>query len=268
VHCGAGVSRSAALCLAYLMRRNRWTARKALEFARARRAVINPNEGFWRALCALELALGLAERSDPETQRGVQGVDSTVGGGADGNEDGDKVKVTFVPGGEEEKREGRRGGGEEHKRQRSRSRDRRQRRSGSRDRGGRPDPEPHPPISSPSSSSSSAVLEVLQAGRPVGRLLIALSRPSQACAFGRLPSCEVTLNHPTASRRHAQLATDGSGGLAVTDLGSGHGTNVDGAWIKPNAPKALSVGSVLRFGADPKEYTVVKMPGRKYVAAV
>ena len=62
VHCGAGVSRSAALVIAYLMRRFTWPAERAREHARARRSLVNPNQGFWRQLCAFEAELGIRQR--------------------------------------------------------------------------------------------------------------------------------------------------------------------------------------------------------------
>jgi protein-tyrosine phosphatase len=65
IHCGAGVSRSATLCIAYLMRKLSWTAEKARAHCKLRRSLTNPNDGFWRSLCALEVALGLAERLLP-----------------------------------------------------------------------------------------------------------------------------------------------------------------------------------------------------------
>ena len=66
VHCGAGSSRSAALCAAYIMRKQRKCARDAVQHLRSLRSSVSPNEGFWRQLCAFEAELGLppAQRSD------------------------------------------------------------------------------------------------------------------------------------------------------------------------------------------------------------
>ena len=62
VHCGAGVSRSATLCMAYLMRRFGWNATKARTHCHDRRSLVNPNHGFWQALCAFEPVLGITDR--------------------------------------------------------------------------------------------------------------------------------------------------------------------------------------------------------------
>lgn len=62
VHCGAGVSRSAALVMAYLMRRFAWNAAKARQHCVERRSVVQPNDGFWRSLCAFEAQLGIGDR--------------------------------------------------------------------------------------------------------------------------------------------------------------------------------------------------------------
>ncbi len=62
VHCGAGVSRSAALVMAYLMRRFSWNAAKARADCVERRSVVQPNDGFWRSLCAFEAQLGIGDR--------------------------------------------------------------------------------------------------------------------------------------------------------------------------------------------------------------
>ena len=69
IHCGAGVSRSATLVLAYLMRRFSWNAAKARKHCQERRSLVNPNDGFWRSLCALEAQLGIADRCGAEGGR-------------------------------------------------------------------------------------------------------------------------------------------------------------------------------------------------------
>ena len=63
VHCGAGVSRSASLCIAYLMRRFGWNAARARKHCQTRRSLVNPNDGFWGSLGAFEQALGITDRS-------------------------------------------------------------------------------------------------------------------------------------------------------------------------------------------------------------
>ena len=46
--------------------------------------------------------------------------------------------------------------------------------------------------------------------------------------IGRLPDCDVTLNDPNVSRRHAEVVLDGESAV-LTDLGSTNGTRVNGA---------------------------------------
>lgn len=46
VHCFAGISRSAAIVIVYLMSKNRWPFSKAYEFVKSKRPIINPNFGF------------------------------------------------------------------------------------------------------------------------------------------------------------------------------------------------------------------------------
>jgi len=54
VHCFAGVSRSATLVVAYVMRTHRLKIREAVAFVRARRPCISPNPGFLLQLRLLE----------------------------------------------------------------------------------------------------------------------------------------------------------------------------------------------------------------------
>ncbi|XP_072272090.1 dual specificity protein phosphatase 18 [Pyxicephalus adspersus] len=57
VHCVAGISRSATLCLAYLMKHRAMTLREAHTHLKKRRPFIEPNLGFWSQLIGYELQL-------------------------------------------------------------------------------------------------------------------------------------------------------------------------------------------------------------------
>jgi len=57
VHCKAGVSRSAALCIAYLMKYHRMTLKDAHDYLKRRRPIIRPNVSFWRQLIDYEYSL-------------------------------------------------------------------------------------------------------------------------------------------------------------------------------------------------------------------
>ena len=57
VHCRAGVSRSATITIAYLMKRNDWTFEKSIEYVRERRVFISPNYGFVECLQAFDKIL-------------------------------------------------------------------------------------------------------------------------------------------------------------------------------------------------------------------
>jgi atypical dual specificity phosphatase len=57
VHCTAGVSRSASLCLAYLMKYEHMALRKAFSHLRSVRPAVRPNSGFFRQLIDLERRL-------------------------------------------------------------------------------------------------------------------------------------------------------------------------------------------------------------------
>ncbi|PSN49194.1 hypothetical protein C0J52_10914 [Blattella germanica] len=57
VHCVAGVSRSASLCLAYLIKHERMPLKKAFAHLRSRRPSIRPNTGFFTQLIEFERRL-------------------------------------------------------------------------------------------------------------------------------------------------------------------------------------------------------------------
>lgn len=60
VHCLQGISRSATVVIAYLMRTRSWTAAVALEFVRDSRQQVRPNRGFAEFLVKFEKSLGLS----------------------------------------------------------------------------------------------------------------------------------------------------------------------------------------------------------------
>ncbi|XP_041793658.1 dual specificity protein phosphatase 18 [Chelmon rostratus] len=57
VHCNAGVSRSATLCMAYLMKHCGVTLLEAHRWVRTCRPVVRPNDGFWKQLVRYEMEL-------------------------------------------------------------------------------------------------------------------------------------------------------------------------------------------------------------------
>jgi hypothetical protein len=69
---------------------------------------------------------------------------------------------------------------------------------------------------------------------------------------GRESSCDVVLDDPTVSRRHAAIE-EKDGGWVLRDLGSGNGTFVDGRRVET----ALLAGSeALLFGAVPARFAL------------
>jgi ABC transport system ATP-binding/permease protein len=76
--------------------------------------------------------------------------------------------------------------------------------------------------------------------------------------IGRDPACAVRLDHPSVSRRHAEIIrTDG--GHALRDLGSGNGSFVNGRRVADQTP--LRVGDVVQIGPFVLSYD----PGRASV---
>ncbi|KAK3097742.1 hypothetical protein FSP39_012707 [Pinctada imbricata] len=70
VHCIAGVSRSATICMVYLMKYQRMTLEQAYHHVKKRRPVIRPNVGFWRQLVDYERRI-LGRNSVQMVQSGI-----------------------------------------------------------------------------------------------------------------------------------------------------------------------------------------------------
>ncbi|KAK9809657.1 hypothetical protein WJX73_001361 [Symbiochloris irregularis] len=272
VHCGAGASRSATLCIAYLMKSRGWTAEQARQHCVARRSVVAPNPGFWRALLTYEQQLGLSERNDPAT-----GSEPAQGNGADEGVAAQvpRVAVSFMPAEAGSKRDrdaaaaGSAGVVDPHPPSSKRTRLEEADRSTGRDRREAARPQESRGDGQDSKHVAGLTLEVCREGKVLGQLLLGLKAQHQRAVIGRDATpgaCDVVLEHASVSRRHAHLTAESTGGVSLTDLGSAHGTNVDGLWLRPNAPKQLRVGSILRFGGSTRFYEVKTLPLQQAVA--
>lgn len=65
--------------------------------------------------------------------------------------------------------------------------------------------------------------------------------------IGRVEDNDVWLKHPRVSRRHAQLTRTATG-WEITDLGSSHGTHVNGEELAPGEPVPLGHNDVIHIG--------------------
>lgn len=64
VHCHAGVSRSTTVVVAFLMKTKRWPYKKALNYVKQRRYIVDPNFGFVEQLRKFEESLGLSSPAE------------------------------------------------------------------------------------------------------------------------------------------------------------------------------------------------------------
>ena len=79
--------------------------------------------------------------------------------------------------------------------------------------------------------------------RPLGMQQMA---QLQQAVIGRDPACEVHLDHPSVSRRHAEIRRQPDGSFVIRDLGSANGTFVDGQRVVAWLP--LTKGAVVQIG--------------------
>ena len=77
-------------------------------------------------------------------------------------------------------------------------------------------------------------------------------------SFGRKSDLvEVVLEHSSISRRHAVILHRNSDGtLHIMDLGSAHGTMVNGVTVTANEPCELQDGDMVQFGRSTRKYMV------------
>lgn len=96
-------------------------------------------------------------------------------------------------------------------------------------------------------------LEVLKNGCIISNIDLT-SKPFHV--FGRLPNCDVSLEHPSVSRYHAVIqyktsdTSNSEKGFYIYDLGSTHGTTVNKSPLEPKRYYRLRVGYVFKFGGS------------------
>ena len=96
--------------------------------------------------------------------------------------------------------------------------------------------------------------EVLKNGSIIDTINLTGTKPF--FVFGRLPSCDCTLEHPSLSRYHAVLQYCGDHtekhhkGWYLYDLDSTHGTWVNKIKVKPKVYHRVRVGHVVKFGGS------------------
>jgi Protein of unknown function (DUF3662)/FHA domain len=94
-------------------------------------------------------------------------------------------------------------------------------------------------LSEPDPKRGRAVLHVQGAGsEPVG---------GRGAVMGRSRDCDVVLDDPNVSRRHAEVRPSG-GGWIVNDLGSTNGIKVNGRRVQ--GPQSLRPGDVIELGTS------------------
>jgi serine/threonine protein kinase len=103
---------------------------------------------------------------------------------------------------------------------------------------------PAPMVDALASSAAIPLLRILDAQ---GQAIQVKELYGDGLVIGRSPSNDLVLDSQTVSRRHLQVDWDGHE-VTVTDLGSGHGTRLDGTPLLPHVPQVWSWRAALQVG--------------------
>lgn len=96
-------------------------------------------------------------------------------------------------------------------------------------------------------------LEVLKDGISLDEIPLS---PKPFYLLGRDDSCDISLAHPSASRFHAVLQHNVSGTLHLYDLGSTHGSFLNGSMLKPHCFERVYSGDMVKFAGSSRTYVV------------
>lgn len=73
---------------------------------------------------------------------------------------------------------------------------------------------------------------------------------------GRLPICDLSLEHQSISRYHAVIQSRQDGSLLLYDMDSSHGTSLNKTALPPRRHVRLTNGDMIRFGQSTRIYIV------------
>jgi len=103
------------------------------------------------------------------------------------------------------------------------------------------------------------LLAVFKNGKHVDDIKVSTKKDHMI--FGRKKDlCDVLLEHQSISRQHAVLFFGEMGAVYIMDLGSSHGTAIDGKLLSPNSPSLLAPESELIFGQSSRRYKLCSAP--------
>jgi len=108
------------------------------------------------------------------------------------------------------------------------------------------------------SGSAPPALELMQNGLLVTSLKLLSANGQTQWLIGRSLECDLTINHPSISRKHARVHLE-DGGFYLTDLGSTHGTRVAGQPLQPQQPVRLFDALKVSFGEHKGELVPTNM---------
>ncbi|KAF8985424.1 Kanadaptin [Entomortierella lignicola] len=93
--------------------------------------------------------------------------------------------------------------------------------------------------------------EVIKNGTIVERISVP---EKEFLVIGRLPMCDLEMEHPSLSRYHAVVQFKSNGESFIYDLNSSHGTKLNKNKIPPGMHVSLKPGDQLRFGESTRIY--------------
>jgi len=95
-------------------------------------------------------------------------------------------------------------------------------------------------------------MEVIKNGVIIEK--ISIPKTEEFIVLGRLPLCDIQMDHPSISRYHAIIQFSDKGMPYLYDLGSAHGTYLNKNVLPPNQYVPLHVGDMIKFGQSTRIY--------------